>query len=62
MTDAALWECIRQAIANLRDWLGREPDAEDIATALTEGARIWGEPEERVRAVYVARTTMQGAG
>ena len=62
MTDAALKASIMQALANLKLWLGREPDADDTARALAEIANMAGEPLDRVKAVYVASITMQGAG
>ena len=62
MTDAALKASIMQALANLKLWLGREPDADDTAQALAEIANMAGEPLDRVKAVYVASITMQGAG
>lgn len=62
MTDAALLASIKQALANLKLWLGREPDADDTAQALGEIADMAGEPLERVKAVYAATVTMQGAG
>lgn len=62
MTDAALLASIAQALANLSQWLGREPDTDDTAQALEAIAKMAGEPLDRVKAVFAASLTMQGAG
>jgi hypothetical protein len=62
MTDAALLEAIAQALANLKLWIGREPDGDDTAQALAAIASMAGEPLDRVKAAYASSLTMQGAG
>ena len=62
MTDAALKASTQQALKNLKLWLGREPDANDTAQAVEAIANMAGEPLDRVKAVYAASITMQGAG
>lgn len=61
-SDADIWADLSHRIAALAEIIGREPDAADIGSRITDTAEVLGVDRDRVLRIYHERTAMTMGG